>query len=188
MEGDRKLLRAAYLLLVRRRRYPGVREWELEKYLGRNYREVLDRLGEELSRLGLEIREVVLKEGGREVRHFVVVPARTAVHMELGVPPFRVDEAAVLALAISMILASSGGRVKRSEVVELAKTKLPEYRVERALNKFVRLGYLKEEDDDLLLGLRTYLEMDLDRLAAILAGRAEASRLGGDASAREGSG
>ncbi len=174
--------------MVRRRRYPGVREWELEKYLGRNYTEVLEELGKHLSKLGLEIKEVVIREGERDIKHFLVVPSRTAVHEELKQLPFRVDEAAVYAIALSMILSREGLKVPRKEVLELASTKLPEYRVERALNRVVRMGYLKEDGDDLTIGLRTYLEMDIDRLSAILAGRIGVSGVDASASYREESG
>ncbi len=184
---DRKLLRAAYLLMVRRRRYPGVREWELEKYLGRDYMDVINRLNSELERLGLEVKEVVLKEGDKEVKHFLVVPMRTAVHEELKQLPFRIDEGAVLAIALSLILSRDSLEVDRKEIIDIASTKLPEHRVERSLNRLIRMGYLKEDGDKLRLGLRTYLEMDLDRLSAILTGKTLSVGGASSSSSREGS-
>ena len=160
---ERKIKRAAYLLLVRRHSYPGVREWELEKYLGRNYMEVLEKLGEVLSKIGLEIKVVNIREGDREIKHFIVVPERR-VKEEVGGSIFRSDEAAVLAIAVSLIISSESMKVPRGEIIELARTKLPEYRVERALNKFIRLKYLVEDGEFIKLGLRSFLELDLDML------------------------
>ncbi len=186
MEIDRKVRRAAYLLLVRRHTYPGAREWELEKYLGRNYREVLDKLGEYLDKLGFEIKEVKILEEGREIRHFIVVPKKFLVE-EIGGKAFRTDEAAVLSIAIALILSSDTGKVSRKEVLELAKTKLPEYRVEKALNKFVRLKYLDEEEEYLKLGLRSFLELDLEELVRHIAMTRETVETSSPSLDREGS-
>lgn len=163
MDMERKIKRAAYLLLVRRHSYPGVREWELEKYLGRNYMEVLEKLGEIFSKLGLEIKVVNVREGDRDIKHFIVVPERR-VKEEIGGSIFRSDEAAVLAVAVSLIISSENMRVPKREIIELAKTKLPEYNVERALNKLIRLKYLVEDGEFIKLGLRAYLELDIDML------------------------
>ena len=163
MDMERKIKRAAYLLLVRRHGYPGVREWELEKYLGRNYREVLNRLNEILSKIGFEIKEVNINEDDRTVKHFIVVP-ESSLKQEIGGSIFRADESAILAIAVSLILSSEGYKVPKKEIIELAKTKLPEYRVERALNKFLKLKYLSEDGEYIKLGLRSYIELDLDKL------------------------
>ncbi|HIQ13879.1 MAG TPA: hypothetical protein EYH44_05810 [Thermoprotei archaeon] len=160
---ERKIKRAAYLLLVRRHSYPGAREWELEKYLGRNYEEVLKRLGEILIKIGLEIKVVNIPEGDRILKHYLVVPERS-VKESIGGSIFRSDEAAVLAIAVSTIISSENMRAPKGEIIELAKTKLPQYRVEKALNRFIRLKYLVEDGDYIKLGPRSFLELDIDML------------------------
>lgn len=53
-----KLKHAIHLLMFRRGKMPGAREWELKEKLGRNYEQVLAQLNELLSELDLEIKKV----------------------------------------------------------------------------------------------------------------------------------
>jgi len=53
-----KLKRAMHLLVFRRGKMPGAKEWELKEKLGRNYEQVLAQLNQLLSELDLEIRKV----------------------------------------------------------------------------------------------------------------------------------
>ncbi len=53
-----KLKRAMHLLLFRRGKMPGAKEWELKEKVGKNFEQVLEQLNQLLSELDLEIRKV----------------------------------------------------------------------------------------------------------------------------------
>lgn len=53
-----KLKRAVHLLLFRRGKMPGARDWELKEKVGKNYEQVLEQLNQLLGELDLEIKKV----------------------------------------------------------------------------------------------------------------------------------
>lgn len=164
-----KFERLAYLLLFRRHRYPGVRDWELEKYLGKDYESIISDFNEFISQLGLEVRRVEVEEGGRVINHYVVKPKHRLSFSEVKTYGWRIDDMAVLAVALAHII-SGDGRASRREVEEVLKEKIPEWRVVRLLDRFIKLGYLTEDEEYLRIGLRTLLEIDIKKLTSRLIG------------------
>src|SRR5208337_1066378 len=53
-----KLKRAMHLLIFKRGKLPGAREWELKEKIGKNFEQVLEQLNQLLSELDLEIKKV----------------------------------------------------------------------------------------------------------------------------------
>src|SRR5258708_13759681 len=52
---DRKTRKAFQVLLLQRGRNPGVKGWEMRRYLGKDYKKILEVLSEDLKPLGLEV-------------------------------------------------------------------------------------------------------------------------------------
>ncbi len=173
MRKDRKikLAKLAHLLLFKRHRYPGVKEWELEKYLGRDYESVINDFNEYLEPLGLYVRKVEIEEESNKSIYYVVQPKYPLSFTEVKTFGWRVDEMAVLTVALAHILAGDG-KASRKEVEETLKEKIPEWRVIRLIDRFIKMKYLEEDGEYLKIGLRTYLELDLKMLTSVLIGRA----------------
>jgi hypothetical protein len=186
MEGDatmtrkayyaRKIKRAAQLLFYKRHRIPGVKGWELKNKLGSDYPKILKVLGDHLEKLDLQIKIVFDGEEPTEkptveelnkARFFITVrggfPSRDAKMMG-----WRIDDIAGLATAISYII-SKNGKAPRDEVENLLRTKLPGWRVEMNMNRYIKSGYLAEDDNGLLyLDWRTRAEVDQKALVELL--------------------
>jgi len=174
-----KLRKLANLLLFKRHIYPGAREWELEKVLGRHYIEYLNDFKKYIEPMGLTVKEVSISEGDKTCKYYLVVPIEALTTSEVKTHWWRIDEMAVLSVALSMILTTKDMRIRRSDVEEILKTKLPEWRVKRSINKLIRLGYLAEDGEDILIGLRSKLEIDLKKFSTlILSSRGEPSQEG----------
>lgn len=161
----RKIARAAQLLLYKRHRYPGAREWELKKYLGTNYKAVIEAFNEYIEPLGLKVKKI--EEDG--VEHYAVIAAEPMPISEVRTFGWRIDEMAVLVISLAFILAR-GGTASKKEVIELLEEKIVKWRIERSIERFIRFGYLEEKDGNLKIGLRSKLEFDLDRLVKLIIG------------------
>ncbi len=160
-----KLKKAAALLLFKRHKYPGAKEWELRKYLGEHYEEILKVLEEDLEPLGLQIK--CIEEG--DTKHYAVVVKDEKLTREIKTYGWRIDEMAVLAVSLSYIL-SRGGKAAEKDLIDIISNKIARWRVERAIEKFIRLGYLEREDDSLKIGLRSKIEFNLERLVRLFIG------------------
>jgi len=160
-----KVRRAALLLFLRRHRYPGVRDWELRKYLGEKYRDILKILDEKIRDLGFRIKSVKVDDA----EYFAIIVDKPIESKEFKSYGWRVDEMAILAIAISYLL-SKGGVASRREIEELLEEKIPKWRIERGIERFIRMGYLTQDDDNLRIGVRSYIEFDLERLIRLLVG------------------
>ena len=87
---------------------------------------------------------------------------------------WRIDDLAALCASIAYII-SKGGKARRKELEKLLENKIPSWRVDINLNRFVRLGYLIEDDNEqIYLGWRTRAEVDQKKLIDLLL-EAEAS-------------
>ncbi|MHC1590360.1 MAG: hypothetical protein ACXQTQ_05290 [Candidatus Hecatellaceae archaeon] len=172
----RRVKRAAQLLLFQRHRTPGVKGWELRKSLGKNYLKIVKLLDSELERLGLQVKivpEASGETGGDEEAR--LDRARFLVTLRGSLPAtdaqssgWRIDDLAALAATLAY-LASRQGKASRSEVERLLSSKLPSWRVSIALDRFVKLGYLHEDENEVLtVGWRTRAEVDLEALAESL--------------------
>lgn len=167
-----KIKKAAALLLFKRHKYPGAKEWELKKYLGEHYEEILKILEEQLEPLGLGIK-VVIDDGSK---HYSVIIKDKKLAKDLRTFGWRIDEMAVLAVALSYILARGGG-VPEKELVNLISEKIARWRIEHAIEKFVRLGYLDRENDVIKIGLRSKIEFDLEKLIRLFIGTESSSEI-----------
>ena len=62
-----------------------------------------------------------------------------------------------------------GGKAPRADVEALLREKLPDWRVRTGLERFLRSGYLGEDEEGMLyLGWRTLAEVDLKSLLNLL--------------------
>ena len=166
-----KVARAAQLLLFRRHMQPGVKAWELKRDLGRNYLEVIKVLDVELGKLGLTVKKV---EGGEEGsdsdRYFVTMRGHPAVS-EARTFGWRIDDMAILSVVLSYIL-SKQGKAPLKEVERVLEEKFPRWKVEQDIDRFIRRGYLEENDEGVLyIGWRTRAEVDQKALLGLLLGR-----------------
>jgi len=176
----RKIKRAAHLLFFKRHRKPGVKGWELKKKIGSDYPKVLEILNRHIEKLDLQIKTVFEEKGTSEPG----VPsrenldkARFYVTLKGGLTPketkmmgWRIDDIAGLAITITYII-SRKGKAPREEVEKLLKEKLPGWRAEINLNKYIRTGYIAEDENgQLYLDWRTRAEVDQKELLNILLG------------------
>jgi len=170
-----KVARAAQLLLFRRHMQPGVKAWELKRDLGRNYLEVIKVLEGELGKLGLTVKKVGEGEEGSESdRYFVTMRGHPSVS-EARTFGWRIDDMAILTVALSYIL-SKRGKAPLKEVERVLEEKFPRWRVEQDIDRFIRRGYLEEDDEGVLyVGWRTRAEVDQKALLGLLLGREKVS-------------
>jgi hypothetical protein len=159
--------KALRLLLFRRGRKPGVRDWELEAKLGRGYRPVVERAGSLLSEIGLQLKEVVEESpipGEEGARRFVVVLVEPPTAGEAKLSGWRIDTLAGLSATLGLVLARQG-RAPRDEVEDLLAGKLGLWRAEALVDAYLRAGYLQEDSEGFIgLDWRTYAEVDLQQL------------------------
>ena len=174
----RKVKRAAHLLFYRRHRKPGVKGWELRKSLGSDYPKVLKILDNYLEKLDLQIKTIFEEEKPPEKPTLADLDkARFYVTLRGGIESkegklmgWRIDDIAGLAIAISYVI-SKKGRAPREEVEELLRSKLPGWRVDMNLGRYIRYGYLAEDEGgQLYLDWRTRAEVDQETLIDLLLG------------------
>jgi hypothetical protein len=174
----RKLKRAAHLLFYKRHRKPGVKGWELKRSLGADYPKVLRLLDSYLERLDLQVKTVFEgeKPSGKpsltqlDKARFYVTLRGTLTPKEAKLCGWRIDDIAGLAVAISYII-SKKGKAPREDVEKLLRDKLPGWRVDINLNRYLRAGYLAEdENSQLYLDWRTRAEVDQKALIDMLLG------------------
>ncbi len=166
-----KIKRAAHLLLFRRGRRPGARDYELRNRLGPNYPGVIERLNEVLKDLDLEVRGISdpgvfgEEESGKR---YVAVLKGTMTPADARLSGWKIDTLAGLAAAIALVL-SKQGKVPREDVEDLLADKLGRWRTEALVDTFERSGYLQEDVDGFLaLGWRAYAEVDFKELVTRL--------------------
>jgi len=174
----RKLKRATHLLFYRRHRKPGVKGWELRKRLGSDYPKVLGLLDTYLEKLDLQVKTVFEGEKPAEKPTLEQLDrARFYITLRGGLTPketkmsgWRIDDIAGLAIAISYII-SKKGKAAREEVEELLRDKLPGWRVDINMDRYIRAGYLaQDENRQLYLDWRTRAEVDEKALVDLLLG------------------
>ena len=172
----RKLKRAAHLLFYKRHKKPGVKGWELRRGLGADYPKVLKILDSYLEKLDLQVKTIFEGEKPAEKpTQEQLDKARFYITLRGGLTPketkmmgWRIDDIAGLATAISYII-SKKGRASREEVTDLLRTKLPGWRVDINMNRYIRSGYLAEDENrHLYLDWRTRAEIDQKTLVELL--------------------
>lgn len=175
---SKKVKKAAQLLLYQHHRLPGSKGWEIKKILGKDYMKVIKLLERRFDDLGLEIK-IVFSDGLEhlapteddleQARFYVLskVPIQTG---EASLSGWRIDTLAVLAASLALIT-SKQGKATRREVEELLQEKFPDWKVDQDLNRFIRKGYLDEDENGVLfIGWRTRAEVDRKKLMGIIAG------------------
>ncbi len=163
-----KLKRATHLLFYKRHMRPGVKGWELRKALGSDYPKVLKVLDDYLKALDLQVRTVFEEEKTVENpsleqldrARFYITLRGEITPKEAKMVGWRIDDLAGLAITISYII-SKRGKAPRKEVEELLREKLPGWKVGLNVDRYIRYGYLNEdENEQLYLDWRTRAEVD----------------------------
>ena len=172
----RKIKRAVHILFYRRHKKPGVKGWELRRRLGSDYPKVLKILDGYLERLDLRVKTVFDGENHSEKptpeqldkARFYITLRGGLVLKETKMMGWRIDDIAGLATAISYIMAKKG-KAPREEVEDLLRNKLPGWRVDINMNRYIRSGYLAEDENkQLYLDWRTRAEIDQKALIDLL--------------------
>ena len=172
-----KMKRATHMLFYRRHQKPGVKGWELHKALGADYPKVLEVLDDYLKSLDLQVKTVFEEEktpAGKPTleeldrARFYVTLRGELTPKETKMIGWRIDDLAGLAVAISYII-SKKGQAPRKDVEELLSEKLPGWKVGINIDRYIRYGYLQEdENDQLYLDWRTRAEVDEKALIDML--------------------
>lgn len=183
-----KVRRATQMLLYKRHQKPGVKGWELRKALGSDYPKVLDILDEHLRDLDLQVK-TVFEEGKTseekptldelDKARFYVTLRGDSVSKEPKMIGWRIDDLAGLAITISYII-SKKGQASRKDVEKLLGEKLPDWKVGLNIDRYIRYGYLMQDDkQQLFLDWRTRAEVDEKALIDLLlaAEKGEATEL-----------
>jgi len=174
-----RLKRAIHLLMFRRGKIPGAREWELKEKVGKNYEQVLAQLNGILSELDLEIKKVSeprVEEATQEAaplptdgaRYFVTLKGTLGMK-EAKMIGWRVDNLSALSASIAYLV-SKQGKASREDVERLLAHKFGRWKSITLVDIFLRTGYLDEDDAGILsLGWRTNSEVDLRQLMTKMA-------------------
>ncbi len=173
VELREKLARAAQLLLYKHHMQPGAKAWELRRALGRDYEQVLKLFDAELEKLGLQVKRVSEGETSSESDRYYVILRGHPKLTEVRTFGWRIDDMAMLTVALAHIL-SKRGKVPLKEVERMLEEKFPRWRIESTLDRFIRRGYLSEDDEGLLyVGWRARAEIDQRTLLGLLLGKEE---------------
>jgi len=172
-----KLKRAMHLLLFRRGKMPGAREWELKEKVGKNYSQVLDQLNQLLSELDLEIKKVTERApsyatqdglAADETRYYITLKGTLGLK-EAKMIGWRIDNLAALAATVAFLV-SKQGKAPREDLEKLLSNKFGRWKSITLVDVFLRSGYLEEDDAGVTsLGWRTQSEIDLKSLMTRMA-------------------
>jgi len=170
-----KIKKATQLLFYRRHLKPGIRGSELHKSLGSDYPKVLGLLDDYLKPLDLQVKTVFEEEKAPEkptldeldkARFYVALRGDLSTKDKL--IGWRIDDLAGLAVTISYII-SKKGQAPRKDVEKLLCEKMPNWKVGLNIDRYVRYGYLGEDDNgQLYLDWRTRAEVDQKALISML--------------------
>ena len=173
-----KLTRAAQLLLYKHHLQPGAKAWELKRALGRDYEQIMKLLDDELGKLGLEVKRVSEGEPGESDRYYATLRGHPAL-TEARTFGWRIDDIAMLTVALAQIL-SKGGKAQLKEIERVLEEKFPRWRVESTLDRFIRRGYISEDEEGMLyVGWRARAEIDQKTLLGLLLGKEKGEKPGG---------
>jgi len=151
-----KIERAAQLILFKRHREPGAKSWELKQTLGKRYPKIVEMLDQELQKFGLTIKEIDEGED-KPTRYYATMKGNPRLSdRTFG---WRIDDMAALTIILSYIQ-SKRGKAPVNEVKELLQEKLPQWRVEKNLKQFSKMGYISEDDGMLYMDWRARAEID----------------------------
>ncbi len=163
---------AAQLLLYKRHRQPGLKGWELKKSLGADYPQIVQLLDRHLEKLGLTVRKVgedgiissELSSGEADSARFYITLRNPPSLKEAKMTGWRIDDLAALAVILGHILTHEG-KAPRGELEELLKEKITAWKVPLNLERFIRQGYLQEDEKGTVyLDWRTRAEISAKEL------------------------
>jgi hypothetical protein len=170
---ERKVRKAFQVLVLQRGRNPGVKGWEMKRSLGREFRKILEVLSEDVASMGLEVFEVKGVDGTDDSSRFLLRFKDPPTISEAETSGIRIDDLAVLAATIAFIN-SKQARVARREVEQFLKEKFPRWRVDYSLDRYVKRGYLEQDDKTMLhIGWRTHAEVDEKTLMTMILSRSQ---------------
>ena len=170
---ERKVRRAFQVLVLQRGRNPGIKGWEMRRHLGREYRKIIEILSEDVAPMGLEVFEVKGPDGTDDASRFLLRFKEPPTISEAETSGIRIDDLAVLAASIAFVNSKSG-RVSRREVEQFLREKFPKWRVDYSLDRYVKRGYLDQDDKGMLhIGWRTRAEVDEKTLMTLILSRAQ---------------
>src|SRR3990172_7262795 len=165
------------MLFYRKHQKPGVKGWELHKALGADYPKVLDVLDDYLKNLDLQVKTVFEEEKTPvqkpsleefDKARFYVTLRGDLTPKESKMIGWRIDDLAGLAISISYII-SKKGQVPRKDVEDLLGEKLPGWKVGLNIDRYIRYGYLTQDDNaQLYLDWRTRAEVNQKALIDML--------------------
>ena len=172
----RKMKRTAKILFYKRHRQPGVKGWELKRALGADYPKIVDLLNRQLENIDLQVKVVYetpeepknpTEEQLEKARFYVTL--KEPLHIsDMTMTGWRVDDVAVLVVTVAYII-SKQGKALRKEVEQVLKEKFPKWRIDYSLNRFIRMGYLSQDDSDVLyLDWRARAEIDQKTLIKLI--------------------
>ena len=172
-----KMKRATHMLFYRRHQKPGVKGWELHKALGLDYPKVLEILDDYLKALDLQVKTVFEEEktptkkpsiDELDKARFYITLRGDLTSKETKMIGWRIDDLAGLAVTIAHII-SKKGQSPRKDVEKLLGEKLPGWKVGLNLDRYIRYGYLQQDDNNqLYLDWRTRAEVDEKALINLL--------------------
>lgn len=178
VEYTRKMKKAVKLLFYKRHRQPGVKGWELKRALGQNYVDIVDLLNQQLNNLGLQVKIVYETpdqpknptDKQLEKARFYITLKEPIQVSEMVMAGWRIDTVAILIAALAYII-SKQGKSQRSEVENMLHDKFPKQRIDYNLNRFIRMGYLSQDELGILyLDWRTRAEIDQEILLKLILG------------------
>ena len=171
-----KVKRATHMLFYRRHQKPGLKGWELHKAIGSDYPKVLDVMDDFLKSLDLQVKTIFEEEKSPEKptldefdkARFYVTLRGDLQPKEAKMIGWRIDDLAGLATTISYII-SKKGQAARRDVEDLLGQKLAGWKVGLNIDRYVRYGYLQQDDNEqLYLDWRTRAEVDQKALIDLL--------------------
>ena len=174
---SRKVKDAVQLLFFTHHRLPGVRGWELRQELGTEWLQIIDVLDEQLKPLDLKVTRALEDPDIVEPTSAQLTDARFYITMRGSVDQkmsksigWRIDDIAGLAVAIAYLI-SKQGKSPRTEVEKILSEKLPGWRTKMNIDRYIRQGYLGEDDrGTLFIGWRSRAEVDQKQLVDLVVG------------------
>ncbi|MDA4128328.1 MAG: hypothetical protein OK422_02525 [Thaumarchaeota archaeon] len=168
---ERKVRKSFQVLILQRGRNPGVKGWEMKRHLGKDYKKILEVLSEDIAPMGLEVYQVKGADGSDDSTRYMLRFKEPPSLSEAETAGIRIDDLAVLASSIAFIN-SKQGRVGRRELEQFLREKFPKWRVEYSVDRYVKRGYIDQDDKSLLrIGWRTRAEIDERTLMTLILSR-----------------
>ena len=166
------------MLFFKRHRQPGVKGWELKKELGNNFMEVIKVLNSRLRNFDLQIKTIFeetesskkpSKEQLDKARFFITTKSPLSID-EVKMSGWRIDDVAALTVSVACII-SRQGKMPRKEIEKILKDKFPDWKVKSNLDRFIKIGYLRQDENNLVyLDWRADVEINKEKILNLLLG------------------